>query len=76
MKKLTLILCTAAFVMSGCYSSPDAKLSKEEKEKHKWTWHPGGTAIKEHDDLNCEYCKQLRKKEIIEVVDSILKSRE
>ena len=74
MKKLLFVMLVVQFILTGCYSSTDTE--KQERDKHKWVWHPGDTAISEHDDLNCEYCKQLRRQEVIEIVDSILKSKE
>ena len=69
MKKSLIILFAIV-----CLYSCESKEQKERRTGHEWTWIGSEQAHDTHNP-DCKYCKIRRHREIVEVVDSILKSK-
>lgn len=87
MKKL-IILIMAAIVLTSCVEAKKRTGSKTTEEqrwdsiveyrrthRHKYSTHYAPAKLYEMHDPDCPLCKEMRKQEIITIVDSMMRER-
>lgn len=62
----------AAMTFSNCFSACDRTTQAE--NGHDYDWEMMRSTVQRHSP-KCRKCKEMRKQEVIEIVDSILRNR-